>query len=94
MDTITIITKEEKKNLAIEKRKQYNQQYSKEKYSKDSTFKAKELLRAIRRQHINNETLSPIIDKIFLEKDDKIMKQKLYDVRLLLFKEKNKFLLT
>jgi len=89
-----IVSKEEKKDISIQKRKEYNKKYSKEKYSKDSTFKAKELLRAFRKQYMNNEKIAPILDEIFLEKDVSIMKQKLYDVKLSIFKEKNNFLLT
>ena len=89
-----LVTKEEKKQIAIKKKKDYNKKYSKEKYSKDSTFKAKELLRSVRKQYVNDETISPILDKIFLETDDTIMKKKLYDFRMSIFIEKNKYLLT
>ena len=89
-----LVTKEEKKQIAIKKKKDYNKKYSKEKYSKDSTFKAKELLRSVRKQYVNDETISPILDKIFLETDETIMKQKLYDFRMSIFIEKNKYLLT
>ena len=88
-----LVTKEEKKQIAIKKKKDYNKKYSKEKYSKDSTFKAKELLRSVRKQYVNDETISPILDKIFLETDETIMKQKLYDFRMSIFIEKNKYLL-
>ena len=88
------INKEEIKQLKLLKRKEYNKNYSKNKYKSDTNFKAKEVLRGIIKRKYENNEVKQMIDDVINESDETKFKQMVYDIKLKIFENKNAFLLS
>jgi hypothetical protein len=88
------INKEEIKQLKLLKRKEYNKNYSKNKYKSDTNFKAKEVLRGIIKRKYENNEVKQMIDDVSNESDETKFKKMVYDIKLKIFENKNAFLLS
>ena len=88
------INKEEIKQLKLLKRKEYNKNYSKNKYKSDTNFKAKEVLRGIIKRKYENNEVKQMIDDVINESDETKFKKMVYDIKLKIFENKNAFLLS